>query len=166
MDCPLGWLEIYWPFEHVNKYLHHLWICSARKVLENRSLADEERMDALENQLKEARFLAEEADKKYDEVQKSSITWLFVVRLCVWIGCSWYWAQIANTYDTFGNDCARITMIDGDFSTLKVAGDEMRNRLFVVIRQTMQQLVLIRGPCCRGLRLRNWNAVVFYKLKC
>ena len=44
---------------------------SARKVLENRSLADEERMDALENQLKEARFLAEEADKKYDEVLRS-----------------------------------------------------------------------------------------------
>lgn len=42
---------------------------SARKILENRALADEERMDALENQLKEARFLAEEADKKYDEVQ-------------------------------------------------------------------------------------------------
>lgn len=47
---------------------------SARKVLENRSLADEERMDALENQLKEARFLAEEADKKYDEVLLN-ITW-------------------------------------------------------------------------------------------
>ncbi|GAB0088153.1 hypothetical protein DMENIID0001_025370 [Sergentomyia squamirostris] len=46
----------------------------ARKILENRALADEERMDALENQLKEARFLAEEADKKYDEVQISSIT--------------------------------------------------------------------------------------------
>lgn len=44
-------------------------IYSARKILENRALADEERMDALENQLKEARFLAEEADKKYDEVQ-------------------------------------------------------------------------------------------------
>ncbi|XP_070165223.1 uncharacterized protein Tm1 isoform X4 [Polyergus mexicanus] len=42
----------------------------ARKILENRSLADEERMDALENQLKEARFLAEEADKKYDEVAR------------------------------------------------------------------------------------------------
>ena len=27
-------------------------------------------MDALENQLKEARFLAEEADKKYDEVRE------------------------------------------------------------------------------------------------
>ena len=38
-----------------------------RKVLENRSLSDEERMEALENQLKEARFLAEEADRKYDE---------------------------------------------------------------------------------------------------
>lgn len=44
----------------------------ARKVLENRSLADEERMDALENQLKEARFLAEEADKKYDEVNSDT----------------------------------------------------------------------------------------------
>jgi len=40
-------------------------------VLENRSLADEERMDALENQLKEARCLAEEADKKYDEQNDS-----------------------------------------------------------------------------------------------
>ncbi|KAG0701377.1 Tropomyosin [Chionoecetes opilio] len=43
---------------------------SMRKVLENRSLSDEERMDALENQLKEARFLAEEADRKYDEVAR------------------------------------------------------------------------------------------------
>lgn len=49
-------------------------LCSARKVLENRSLSDEERMDALENQLKEARFLAEEADKKYDEVLLR-VTW-------------------------------------------------------------------------------------------
>ena len=40
-----------------------------RKVLENRSLSDEERMEALENQLKEACFLAEEADRKYDEVE-------------------------------------------------------------------------------------------------
>ena len=51
-----------------------------RKVLENRSLSDEERMEALENQLKEARFLAEEADRKYDEVTLfvSSINQLFV----------------------------------------------------------------------------------------
>merc|ERR1712088_1085881 len=37
------------------------------KVLENKSLSDEARMEALENQLKDARILAEEADKKYDE---------------------------------------------------------------------------------------------------
>lgn len=53
---------------------------SARKVLENRSLADEERMDALENQLKEARFLAEEADKKYDEVNDSVLLTLLLHR--------------------------------------------------------------------------------------
>lgn len=46
---------------------------SMRKVLENRSLSDEERMDALENQLKEARFLAEEADRKYDEVKQKCL---------------------------------------------------------------------------------------------
>ena len=47
---------------------------SMRKVLENRSISDEERMEALENQLKEARFLAEEADRKYDEVNLSSLS--------------------------------------------------------------------------------------------
>ena len=46
-----------------------------RKVLENRSLSDEERMEALENQLKEARFLAEEADRKYDEVSFAEFVW-------------------------------------------------------------------------------------------
>ena len=44
-----------------------------RKVLENRSLSDEERMEALENQLKEARFLAEEADRKYDEESRKRV---------------------------------------------------------------------------------------------
>ena len=59
------------------KYLKQLYStepdCSMRKVLENRSLSDEERMEALENQLKEARFLAEEADRKYDEVRDGMI---------------------------------------------------------------------------------------------
>merc|ERR1719369_861034 len=41
-----------------------------RKVLESRSVQDEERMAQLEEQLKEARNLAEAADKKYDEVAK------------------------------------------------------------------------------------------------
>ena len=39
------------------------------KVLENRSQQDEERMDQLTNQLKEARLLAEDADGKSDEVR-------------------------------------------------------------------------------------------------
>lgn len=38
------------------------------QVLENRSRQDEERMDQLTNQLKEARLLAEDADGKSDEV--------------------------------------------------------------------------------------------------
>merc|ERR1719225_1769908 len=44
------------------------------KVLENKSLSDEARMEALENQLKDARILAEEADKKYDEIAKKLVT--------------------------------------------------------------------------------------------
>jgi ABC-type Fe2+-enterobactin transport system substrate-binding protein len=40
------------------------------KVLENRSVKDLERMTTLESQLKEATGLAEEADRKYDEVAK------------------------------------------------------------------------------------------------
>jgi len=41
-----------------------------RKVLDNRAIEQTERIDLLESQLKEARFLAEEADRKYDEVAK------------------------------------------------------------------------------------------------
>ncbi len=52
-----------------------------RKVLENRSLSDEERMEALENQLKEARFLAEEADRKYDEARKCFLSPFVVASL-------------------------------------------------------------------------------------
>ena len=40
------------------------------KVLENRSQQDEERMEQLTNQLKEARLLAEDADGKSDEVAR------------------------------------------------------------------------------------------------
>lgn len=37
-------------------------------MLESRSFADDERIDALEAQLKEAKYIAEDADRKYDEV--------------------------------------------------------------------------------------------------
>lgn len=39
-----------------------------RKVLESRSLADDERLDTIEAQLKEAKYIAEDAERKYDEV--------------------------------------------------------------------------------------------------
>jgi hypothetical protein len=38
--------------------------------MENRSFQDEERANQVEGQLKEAQMLAEEADRKYDEVTK------------------------------------------------------------------------------------------------
>ena len=39
-----------------------------RKVLESRSIADDDRIDQLEKQVKDAKYVAEEADRKYDEV--------------------------------------------------------------------------------------------------
>lgn len=47
-----------------------IYVHSMCKVLENRSQQDEERMDQLTNQLKEARLLAEDADGKSDEVSR------------------------------------------------------------------------------------------------
>lgn len=51
-----------------------------RKVLENRSASDEERMKSLEAQLKEATALAEENDRKCDEVKKTFL--LFSALFC------------------------------------------------------------------------------------
>ena len=50
-----------------NRKLFLLSIC---KVLENRSKQDEERMDQLMAQLKEARLIAEDADTKSDEISR------------------------------------------------------------------------------------------------
>lgn len=41
------------------------------KVIENRALKDEEKMELQEVQLKEAKHIAEEADRKYEEVSLS-----------------------------------------------------------------------------------------------
>merc|ERR1711962_1683862 len=41
-----------------------------RKVFESRAVQDEERMSKLEDELKDARNKAEDADKQYDEVSK------------------------------------------------------------------------------------------------
>lgn len=44
------------------------------KVIENRALKDEEKMELQEIQLKEAKHIAEEADRKYEEVRRSAVT--------------------------------------------------------------------------------------------
>jgi tropomyosin 1 len=45
-------------------------VCRNRKVLESRSIGDEDRCAMLEIQLAEARLMAEDADRKYDEVAR------------------------------------------------------------------------------------------------
>lgn len=40
------------------------------KVIENRAMKDEEKMELQELQLKEAKHIAEEADRKYEEVRR------------------------------------------------------------------------------------------------
>ena len=54
------------------------------KVIENRALKDEEKMELQEIQLKEAKHIAEEADRKYEEVSLLqydivSMLWLFTI---------------------------------------------------------------------------------------
>lgn len=45
------------------------------KVIENRATKDEEKMEIQEMQLKEAKHIAEEADRKYEEVGNH---WLYM----------------------------------------------------------------------------------------
>ena len=40
-------------------------------MIENRAMKDEEKMEIQEMQLKEAKHIAEEADRKYEEVSRS-----------------------------------------------------------------------------------------------
>lgn len=50
---------------HISLYLLSL---RGMKVIENRASKDEEKMEMQEIQLKEAKHIAEEADRKYEEV--------------------------------------------------------------------------------------------------
>ena len=43
--------------------------CSIRKTLENRTNMEDDRISLLETQLAQARLIAEESDKKYEEVR-------------------------------------------------------------------------------------------------
>lgn len=50
-----------------------LLLSRGMKVIENRATKDEEKMEIQEMQLKEAKHIAEEADRKYEEVRKSIV---------------------------------------------------------------------------------------------
>ncbi len=49
------------------------------KVIENRAMKDEEKMELQEMQLKEAKHIAEEADRKYEEVCTTTCVPQFLV---------------------------------------------------------------------------------------
>lgn len=64
------------------------------KVIENRAMKDEEKMELQEIQLKEAKHIAEEADRKYEEVsffgplvdaQQFQTATVIVIIVIVWI---------------------------------------------------------------------------------
>lgn len=48
-------------------------------MIENRALKDEEKMELQEIQLKEAKHIAEEADRKYEEVSFSFVSYWYSV---------------------------------------------------------------------------------------
>lgn len=52
------------------------------KVIENRAMKDEEKMELQEIQLKEAKHIAEEADRKYEEASSSLICSTAVTCYC------------------------------------------------------------------------------------
>lgn len=60
-----------WLVQDCFTYLPSLCLLLGRgmKVIENRALKDEEKMELQEIQLKEAKHIAEEADRKYEEVR-------------------------------------------------------------------------------------------------
>jgi len=56
-------------------------------VLESRSLADEERITFLETQLKEAKYTAEDADRKYEEVSSFNLSSISLQQITVKSDC-------------------------------------------------------------------------------
>lgn len=51
-------------------------------MIENRALKDEEKMELQEVQLKEAKHIAEEADRKYEEVTLNPRLFVLRVKAC------------------------------------------------------------------------------------
>lgn len=138
-------------------------------MLENRSLADEERMDALENQLKEARFLAEEADKKYDEVNDSVLLTLLNRYL------TWIVILIDNHFFFFWNCHAQLMKYNIIvFCTQRPHSDPMRKnerngKKKIVLLLTNDLLNTTRGRTIFFYCFRPWctlNIYIFFNNIC
>lgn len=73
-----GDYAIYWllTFYIYLLFFFLLSISSGRKSLEQRTYQDDERIAALEQQLAEAQLIAEDSDRKYDEVIKTINTFI------------------------------------------------------------------------------------------
>ena len=56
-------------------------------MLESRSLADDERITFLETQLKEAKYTAEDADRKYEEVSSFNLSSISLQQITVKSDC-------------------------------------------------------------------------------
>ena len=56
-------------------------------MLESRSLADEERITFLETQLKEAKYTAEDADRKYEEVSSFNLSSISLQQITIKSDC-------------------------------------------------------------------------------
>lgn len=54
-----------------------------RKALENRTNMEDDRVAILEAQLSQAKLIAEESDKKYEEVKQYSFITSFITNHCV-----------------------------------------------------------------------------------
>lgn len=67
--------------------LQKIFVFSGRKGLEQRTFQDDERIATLEQQLAEAQLIAEDSDRKYDEVKLMRI---FQRNFCFRSGCSSY----------------------------------------------------------------------------
>lgn len=77
--CPCMLLMIY--------HWYHFLPPRGMKVIENRAMKDEEKMELQEIQLKEAKHIAEEADRKYEEAWFSAfcVALYFGCLLCSWV---------------------------------------------------------------------------------
>lgn len=99
-----------------------------RKVLESRSITDDQRLDGLESQLKEAKYIAEDAERKYEEViglPNLSVTGFWHVTSAI----NNRLTQFSLVFATFGDNSAVICIVS--FNTILYLVDNVYSRFGV-----------------------------------